>query len=394
MGIHNSKGVWQEDQGRIEGIILDYFNAIFKSDHSTNFEASLSAFNYRVTTKMNKELLIDFKVDKVWRALKQMHPTKAPGPDDMSIIFYENYWDIVGSNLIKCVLNALNSGVMPSDLNETFIYIIPKVKSPQKIIEFKPISLCNVIYKIISKVLANRLKRILVVVIDELQSAFVPGRLITNNVLVVLETMYCIDQRKKGKEALMAIKINMSKAYDRVEWVYLEAMIRSMGFHDKWISLIMMCVTTVSYSVLINSDPKGKITPSRGLRQGDPIFPYLFLICAEGLSAMLKKEEAIGHIKGISICRGVPRISHLLFTDDSIVFCRATVEESNRVMKVLEDYERDSGQKLNKEKTSLFFSKNTNRDVQNHVKQQFGAQIIRHHEKSREKKKAFNRIKD
>ena len=147
------------------------------------------------------------------------------------------------------------------------------------------------IYKIISKVLGNRLKRIVAIVIDESQSAFVPGRLITNNVLVALETMYCIDQRKKGKEALMAIKIDMSKAYDRVEWVYLEAMIRSMGFHDKWISLIMMCVTTVSYSVLINGDPKGKITPSRGLRQGDPISPYLFLICAEGLSAMLKKEE-------------------------------------------------------------------------------------------------------
>ena len=158
MGIHNSEGVWQEDQGRIEGIILDYFNAIFKSDHSTNFEASLSAFNKRVTTKMNEELLTDFKVDKVWRALKQMHPTKALGPDNMSIIFYENYWDIVGSDVIKCVLNALNSGVMPSDLNETFIYIIPKVKSPQKIIEFRSISLCNVIYKIISKVLANRLK--------------------------------------------------------------------------------------------------------------------------------------------------------------------------------------------------------------------------------------------
>ena len=110
--------------------------------------------------------------------------------------------------------------------------------------------------------------------------------------------------------------------------------------------------------------------------------------------AMLKKEEATEHIKGISVCKGAPRLSHLLFADDSIVFGRATVEESNRVMKVLEDYERDSGQKLNKEKTSLFFSKNTNRDVQNHVKQQFGAQIIQHHEKSREKKKAFNRIKD
>ena len=199
----------------------------------------------------------------------------------------------------------------------------------------------------------------------------------------------------------MAIKLDMSKAYDRVEWVYLEAIMGRLDFHENWIAFIMVCVTTMSYCI-INEEPKGKIIPSRGLRQGNPISPYLFLICVEGLSAMLKKEEAIGHIKGISVCRGAPRISHLLFTDDSLVFCRATMEESNRVMKILEDYERDLGQKLNKEKTSLFFSKNTNREVQNHVKQQFGVQIIRHHEKYLElpplvgkgKRKAFNRIKD
>ena len=253
-------------------------------------------------------------------------------------------------------LNALNSGIMPCGINDTYICLIPKVKSPQKITEFRPISLCNVIYKIMSKILANRLKRILPGVIDESQSAFVPGRLITDNVLVAFETMHCINQRKKGKEALMAIKLDMSKAYDRVEWAYLEAMMRKMGFHEKWILLIMMCVTTVSYSVLINSEPKGKIIPMRGLRQGDPISPYLFLLCAEGLSAMLKREERVGHIKEVVVSRGAPRISHLLFADDSIVFCRATVEECDKVIKVLEDYEGDFEQKLNKEKTSLFFS--------------------------------------
>ena len=112
--------------------------------------------------------------------------------------------------------------------------------------------------------------------------------------LVAFETMHCIDQRKKGKEARMAIKLDMSKAYDRVEWVYLEAMMRKMGFNEMWISLTMMCVTTVSYSVLINGEPKGKITPSKGLRQVDPISPYLFLLCVEGLSAILKKEGGGG----------------------------------------------------------------------------------------------------
>ena len=147
----------------------------------------------------------------------------------------------------------------------THICLIPKVKSPQQVTEFRPISLCNVVYRLISKILANRLKRVLDVVIDELQSAFVPGRLITDNVLVAFETMHCIDQRKKGKKALMAIKLDMSKAYDKVEWVYLETIMRKIGFHERWSSLIMMCATTVSYSMLINGKPKGKIILLRGL---------------------------------------------------------------------------------------------------------------------------------
>ena len=151
-------------------------------------------------------------------------------------------------------------------MNDTYICLIPKVKSPQKVTEFRPISLCNVMYRLISKILANRLKRVLDAVIDELQSAFVPGRLITDNVLVAFETMHCIDQRKKGKKALMAIKLDMSKTYDKVEWVYLETMMRKMGFHERWSSLIMMCVTMVSYSMLINGEPKGKIILLRGLR--------------------------------------------------------------------------------------------------------------------------------
>ena len=122
-----------------------------------------------------------------------MHPTKALGPDGMSPIFYQKYWDVVDYDVVNCVLGALNSGLLPCSLNETFICLIPKVASPQKISEFRPISLCNVVYKIISKVLANRLKKILKEVIDESQNAFVLGRSITNNVLVAFETMHCID---------------------------------------------------------------------------------------------------------------------------------------------------------------------------------------------------------
>ena len=136
---------------------------------------------------------------------------------------------------------------------------------------------------------------------------------------------------------------------------------------------MMMCVTMVSYSVLINGEPKGRIVPTRGLRQGDPISPYLFLLCAEGLSTMLKRDDSGEYLCGISVCRRAPMVSHLLFADDCIVFCNVVTEEGLRVTKILENYERESGQKLNKGKTFLFFNKNTRVEIKEAVKDMFRA---------------------
>lgn len=141
----------------------------------------------------------------------QMHPTKSPDSDGMPPIFYQRYWDVVGPRVVKCVLHILRIGIMPNEFNDTYIFLIPKVKCPQKITEYRPISLCNVMYKIISKVHANRLKGVLPEVISDAQSAFVLGRQITNNVLVDFEIMHYINQRRKGKKGQMVIKLDMAR---------------------------------------------------------------------------------------------------------------------------------------------------------------------------------------
>ena len=155
---------------------------------------------------------------------------------------------------------------------------------------------------------------------------------------MAFETMHSITKRKKGKDGLTAIKLDMSKAYDRVEWAYLGSMMRKMGFEERWISLIMMCVTTISCSVLINGEPRGIIIPSRGLRQRDPISPYLFLLCAKGLSTMIRKKEAVGMIKGVSVSRQAPSILYLFFVDNYTLFCRVAMEECKHVASVLDVY--------------------------------------------------------
>lgn len=160
-----------------------------------------------------------------------------------------------------------------------------KKKNPQKITKYCHISLCNVIYRVLAKVLANRLKKIVHEIVSEAQSASVLGRLITDNVLIAFETMRHIKQRRKGKECLMAIKFDISKAFDRVEWECLARIMQKMGFHDQWISIIMMCITSVSYSVLINGESKGEIfvpeVYTKGTRYRHFYFCYVQKACRQ-----------------------------------------------------------------------------------------------------------------
>ena len=179
----------------------------------------------------------------------------------------------------------------------------------------------------------------------------------------------------------MALKLDMSKAYDRVEWVWLEKIMEKLGFAERWICHVMKCVTSVNYEIRVNGSPIGSITPTRGIRQGDPLLPYLFLLCAEGLSSLIKASVANGVMKGISVCIEEPKLSHLFFANDSLIFCRASLEDCDELQRVLGVYERASGQYLNQAKTSLFFSKNTSREIQGEIQRRFGAQIIKQHEK-------------
>uniref|UniRef100_A0A803PJ01 Reverse transcriptase domain-containing protein n=1 Tax=Cannabis sativa TaxID=3483 RepID=A0A803PJ01_CANSA len=163
-----------------------------------------------------------------------------------------------------------------------------------------------------------------------------------------------------GKEGFMALKLGMSKAYDRVGWTFLEAMLTRMGFGSHFVALIMSCVTTVSYNVTYGGRVMGPIHPGRGIRQGDPLSPYLFLVCAEGLSSLLKHYEQNRWLNGCQVARGAPRVSHMLFADDSYVYCKAKDDEAERVLQLFNVYQRASGQQVNQAKSSIFFSKNTN----------------------------------
>lgn len=165
---------------------------------------------------------------------------------------------------------------MPSYLNKTYIALIPKKSGANRMGDFRPISLCNVVYKLVSKVLANKLKVFLDSIISVNQSAFTPERLITDNILVAFEVFHYMKNLNKA-EGFMAMKLDMSKAYDRIEWCFLEAILEKLGFDALWRRNVMDCVTTVTFYVLVNGRPTEEFSPRRGIRQGDPISPYLFI---------------------------------------------------------------------------------------------------------------------
>lgn len=172
------------------------------------------------------------------------------------------------------------------------------------------------------------------------------------------------------------LKLDMSKACDRVEWGYLEAVLRKMGFNSKVVSLFMQFVTSVRYKLCHSSTIFGNIVPDRGLLQGDPLSSYLFLICTEGFSSIMKNYERQGLLGGIKVARGAPSITHMLFADDSYIFCKADTEEAARVMGLLGMFEKASGQKINVQKSSVFFSRNVGNSSKNAV-----CEILRFSEK-------------
>jgi len=192
--------------------------------------------------------------------------------------------------------------------------LIRKIESPKKITQYRSISLSNVISCLASKVLANRLKRFLPKMISENQSAFMSDHLITDNILVAFKTIHHINQKHSGKVGEMTLKLEMNKVFDRFEWGCLEKIMYKIGFHESWVKLMMRCVSTITYSININKQPRGYVIPFRGLRQRDPLsLFFLFLFYVEDLLVLIRKLVELGLLSGVASCPRAPEISHLSF---------------------------------------------------------------------------------
>lgn len=197
----------------------------------------------------------------------------------------------------------------------------------------------------------------------------------SDSVSVCHELMHHINL-KRGNLKLMAVKLDLAKAYDKVEWSLLERILSLHGLPPKFIHLIMECVSSSSFSVLINRSPSRFFKPTRGLRQGNPLSTFLFTIYIDLLSRMLVRAEDDNCFQGIKIGRTCPRISHLLYADDITIFCRADDSSAHAIRSILNVYSSWSGQTISWEKSMIHFSKNTSSQFRQRICEQLGMRDV------------------
>ncbi|RVW54967.1 Transposon TX1 uncharacterized 149 kDa protein [Vitis vinifera] len=259
-----------------------------------------------------------FSLEEVYLALSELNGDKAPGPDGFPIAFWH-----------------------------------PKKGGAEDLRDYRPISLVGGLYKILAKVLANRLKKVVSKVVSSAQNAFVEGRQILDAALIANEA---IDSMLKGDEAGVLCKLDLEKAYDHFNWDFLMLVMQKMGFGEKWAGWIRWCISTASFLVLINGSSAGFFQSTRRLRQGDPISPYLFVLGMEALSCLINKAVRGGFLSG---CRlrgrggnGI-QVSHLLFADDTLVFCKDSQDQMAVLSWLLMWFEAISGLNINLEKSEI-----------------------------------------
>jgi hypothetical protein len=213
-------------------VAKNYFDSLFKASDGIH-DLVLSIVQPKVSTEDNECLTAPISKEEIHTALMQMHPNKSPGPDGFNPAFYQHFWHVCGDDIFSAVKTWLDRGFFPTSLNETNIFLIPKCERPSTMKDLLPIALCNVLYKMVSKLLANRLRLCIDKCISEEQLAFVEGRSILDNAMIAMEVIHALKRRTRGNKGELALKIDISKAYDKVDWGFLKGMLRRLGFSHK-----------------------------------------------------------------------------------------------------------------------------------------------------------------
>lgn len=289
--------------------------------------------------------------EEVKSPLMKMNPDKAPGPNDFPTSFFQKCWGYMGPEIKEALEGVRNLGKILKEINNTFLVLIPKKEKSDNFNDYRPIALCNTLYKLLTKTLAARLHKLLPLIISEEQTGFVADRSIYDGVIIAQEAIHLVQLNNAPS---MLVKLDISKAHDKVDWHFLCKCLEAFGFSKSWINLIFECISTPKFSVMINGTLEGFFSSSRGLRKGDPMSPFLFIIMVEALGRSISKAKEEGEIQGIPITSGLPSFTHQQFVDDTLLFGQGNIRETRSFKGILKSYMIASGQEVNLEKLAVF----------------------------------------
>ncbi|XP_050212856.1 uncharacterized protein LOC126664492 [Mercurialis annua] len=329
--------------------IQTYYKHLFRQHLLINFsmvEQPIKALSHIQAA----ELVKDFSESEIFAALSDCDDNKAPGPDGFNFFFYKRAWPILKQDFLDLFDKFYKTGFFPHGLNTAFLVLIPKMKGASDIKDFRPISLINGVFKLLSKVLANRLSPILPSLISENQFGFIKGRNIHDCHMIASELIHLVNKRK---DQVFLIKLDFKKAFDSISWNFILQMLSTMNFDPIWIKWITSFFGSAQLSVLINGSPSKNFNMGRGVRQGDPISPMLFVLAVEGLKAIFSNANHLGLIDGIHVGNYAEPISILQFADDTLLFIPNNLEMVRNLLRILRCFELISGLQINFQKSAI-----------------------------------------
>ncbi|GJR29918.1 RNA-directed DNA polymerase, eukaryota [Tanacetum coccineum] len=291
----------------------------------------------------------DVSYDEVKGTVWDCGTNKSSGPDGFSFEFYRKYWSFIDQDIFMAVKDFFMNGCFPRGCNSSFIALIPKIQDAKFVKDFRPISLIGSVYKSIAKILVNRLCLVLPYLISDVQSAFVSNRQILDGPFILNELIsWCKHKKFNG----MIFKVDFEKAFDSVKWDYLDETLKAFGFGQKWCTWIGGCPKNAMGSVLVNGNPSSEFQFFKGLKQGDPLSPFLFILIMETLHLSFMRILNARHYKGISFNDSFT-ISHLFYADDVVFVGEWNDTNIYTLLNVLKCFYLTSGLKINLQKSKL-----------------------------------------
>ncbi|GKA38197.1 RNA-directed DNA polymerase, eukaryota [Tanacetum coccineum] len=342
------EGDWVENPNMVKNEFLNHFKNRFDRPKSVRPMLNME-FPHHLNSMQQLDLEAEVSNEEIKKAVWDCGVDKSPGPDGFTFGFYKRFWSLIEKDVLAAVKYFFHYSRIPKGCNSSFIALIPKTPEAKMVKDFRPISLIGSLYKIIAKILANRLVVVLGDIVNEVQSAFVADRQILDGPFILNEVLQWCKLKKKHS---FILKIDFEKAYDSVRWDYLDDVLRKFGFGEKWCGWIQECLRSSWGSVLVNGSPTEEFQFFKGLKQGDPLSPFIFILVMESLHISFKRVVDAGMFNGI-VLNSVMHLSHMFYADDAVFMGQWSTKNIDTIIYVLKCFHRASGLSINLSKSKL-----------------------------------------